>query len=106
MRILSRDEFLRMPSGTLYAPLETPWSFGEISIKGESYNNDFLECGITWVEGDSSDEAVNRLEEMLADSSVSYPVQSTYGREGIFDNDIKYLIYEKEDIKSIFEELI
>lgn len=103
MRIVKRQELMDLPEGTLFAEMLQPWVFGQLSIKGESFgwdgrNQDFFELGLAWVDGSGTEECVARLDEMLADSTVSYPAESAYGREGLFDDDRAYLVYEKADV--------
>lgn len=106
MRLVKRPEFMQLPAGTLFAPMQQKWVFGTLSVKGDTSQHgdeigDFLKLGLTWIEGDGFSEVTDRLEEMLADSTVSYPLQSGYGREGLFDNDMVYLIYEPADVAEL-----
>jgi hypothetical protein len=105
MRIVSRKELMGMDAGILFAPIEDKWIIGGLSIYGGSFGNDFTERNLGWVDCDNSEEAIDRLEDMDNDSSISYSVEQDYGREGLFDDSIKYLVYEPSDIKSIFDEL-
>jgi hypothetical protein len=107
---MKRQEFLRLPTGTLFSPMLQKWVFGELSVKGETLDlgnevGDFLELGLNWIDGTDTGEVCDRLDAMLADSSVSYPLQSAYGREGLFDNDMVYLVYEKADVAALMAEL-
>ncbi len=110
MKLVKRQELMEMPEGTLYCELREPWIFSGLSIKGSTINIDgknidFGTRGLEWVDADNSGEAVDRLEEMLLDSSVNYPVEAAYGREGMFDDEQVYMVYDKADIKSIFGDL-
>lgn len=110
MRLVKRQEFMKLPAGTLFSAMHQKWVFGELSVKGETWQNgdevgDFLELGLNWIDGHDTGEVCDRLEEMLADSSVSYPLQSAYGREGLFDNDMVYLVYEPADVAALLAEI-
>jgi len=110
MRLVKRKEFVRLPAGTLFAPMMQKWVFGELSVKGGSLDfgnetDDFLELGLNWIDGDDTYQVCERLDEMLADSSVSYPLQSAYGREGLFDPDMVYLVYEPADVAALVSEI-
>lgn len=99
MRLVKRQEFMELPAGTLFSPLLQPWVFGDLSVKGVDMGNDvgdFLELGLNWIDGDDTRQVCDN--EMFADSSVSYPLQSAYGREGLFDPEMVYLVYEPADI--------
>jgi len=103
MRLVKRQELMTLPPGTLFAELFEPWSFGQLAIKGETWidgdkNFDFLEIGLGAVASDSTEQYCERLGEMLADSTVSYPAESDYGREGLYDDNIVYLVYEPADV--------
>jgi hypothetical protein len=111
MRLMKRQEFMQLPPGTLFSPMLQKWVFGELSIKGETWDlgnevGDFLELGLNWIDGDDTGQVCDRLDEMLADSSVSYPLQSAYGREGLFDNTMVYLVYEPADVAALLSELV
>jgi hypothetical protein len=112
MRLVKRPEFMTLPAGTMAAPLLQKWVFGEPFIKGDTlfdtlgakaFDFDMLEPN--WVEADDSDEAIDRLEEMYADSSVSYPAQMSVGREGLYDDDRVYLVYEAADVVALVQAL-
>ncbi len=110
MKLINRYELMNLPSGTLYCTLNEPWVFGDMCIKGDTINVDgrnidFGERGIQWVDADDSEEAVNRLDTMLEDSNRSYLVEQDYGREGMFDDNQVYMVYDGADIKSILDDL-
>lgn len=110
MRIIKRQDLMTLPAGTLYTLLSVPWAFSGMSIKGDTINIqgrniDFGERTIEWVDGNNSDESTQRLEMMLENSTCSYLVEKDYGREGMFDDEQNYMIYEQADIESILEDL-
>jgi len=101
MRLVKKVEFLTLPEGTLFARLQQKWVFTELSIKSQSLPpDDFWEIPTGWI-----DAGFNELEEMLADSSVSYPAEDTIQREGLYDDDSVYLVYEKDDVDKLIERL-
>ena len=100
MRVYNRADFLKLPEGTVYCAGE-PWAFQELSVKGETLPyNDFVRLGLQWVEAADSGEATDRLDAMLAEGA-SFPMQSSYGRDGGFDDDEVYLVYESADLAAI-----
>lgn len=106
MRIVDRKTFMDMPLGTVFAEIEEPWAIGSLSVKVENSGDiDFYETNFTWVDASDSGQAMDRLEEMLEDPNVSYPVDRAIGRNGLFNRDAVYLIYEPDDIKYIVDTL-
>lgn len=106
MRLVNRKEFLELPSGTLFAECTQPWVFAALDIKGSTLSyNDYNVRGLAWVDADSSEQAIDRLEEQLKDSTLSYPSERDYGRDGCFDEDGLYMVFERDDVLSIIEDL-
>ena len=103
MRVVSRADFLKLPPGTIYAKGK-PWYFENISIKADSLPNDFVCLGLAWVDAHDSGEASYRLEEMLK-AGASYPLDKVYGRDGCFDDDDIFLVYERDDLAWIRDQI-
>jgi hypothetical protein len=104
MRIYNRQEFMKLPAGTFFAKGK-PWYFEAIDVKDETCviegrNVDFFVHGLTWVEANDSGEAIDRLEEMK-ERGDSYPMQDSICRDGCFDEEDIFLVYEKEDLERI-----
>lgn len=104
MRIVSRRELMAMEPGVLYAELFGDGQYGELCIYGGSSGNDFTERCIINPESGSSEELWQRQDDMLA-NGTSYPVEAHYGRDGMFDDDARYLVYDAADIVSIVQDL-
>ena len=104
MKILSRESFLKLPEGTIFAKGE-PWFFGNLSIKGDSMyfdsgGNDFIYLDPHWVDAHDSGEAMARLDEMLA-TGCSYPMEDAFGRDGCFEDDAVFMVFEREDLTKL-----
>lgn len=105
MRLVKKSEFLSLPEGTLFARLQERWVFDELSIKGDSLSSDdFWKIPLGWPD-DAFEGGICKLDEMLADPSVSYSANDTIQREGIYDSDSVYLVYEQNDIDNLVERL-
>lgn len=105
MKIVDRKTFLSMPEGTVYAKIPKRWIIEDIHVKYESTDyNDWYYMNFNWVDASDSGEAIDRLDEMF-ESGASYPVQNSIARDGLFDEDDHFLIYEKEDIDFIVSEI-
>jgi hypothetical protein len=112
MRLVTQTELMALPEGTLYAPLQQPWVFGDLCIKGENLGpylgketNDFYERGLAWIAADDCGEATKRLDRMMENSSLSFPAEPAYSREGLYETDARYLVYELDDVKLLLSEL-
>lgn len=104
MRIVSRRELMAMEPGVLYAEVLEDGQFGELHIYGGSSGNDFVIRSLMTPDAHDSDELWERQDEMLA-NGASYPIDSAYGRDGLFDDDIRYLVYDEADVVSIVKDL-
>lgn len=106
MRLVTQTELMEFPDGTLYARLQQPWVFADLCVKGENVGSkDFYERGLAWIDAHDCGEATHRLDLMMADSSLSFPVDRAYGREGLYEQDARYLVYELDDVKLLLSEL-
>lgn len=101
-----------LPEGTLYCKGKE-WFFEHMCIKGKSIKwgdgiGDWYEMDPCWVDGNNSGECFSRLQEML-DKKASYPMQNCECRDGCFDPDDLFLVFEKDDLvilKNYIEEAI
>lgn len=97
MRIYSRAEFMKLPAGTLFCKGK-PWYWDTPSVKGETSKfNDFYARDLTNIEACDSGELFGRLQEML-DKGTSYPLHDIEGRDGCFDDEDLFLVYEHDDL--------
>lgn len=97
MRVVDRKTFLELPEGTVYCKGEE-WSFDGLTFKFETCGtNDWWSMDPAWVDGKDPIECVDRLEEMKNDGA-SYPMQISIGRDGCFDKDAMFLVFEREDL--------
>lgn len=107
MRLVRRQELMTLPAGTLFAELQQEWVFHELQLKGETYtdgqgrNIDFMTKQLCWVDAIHTGEACRRLDEMKADPTVSYPIETAYGRHGLYDDERIYLVYEPADTQNL-----
>ena len=102
MFIVNRKTFLAMPEGTVFAKYE-PCIFGELMVKGETWTNDFLYQSFGWIDTDGEPFVV--LSKMEKSQVISCPVDVSTRRDGLFDEDQLFAIYENEDIRAIVNAL-
>ena len=96
MKIIRRDEFLKLPEGIIYAK-GREWYFGNLNIKGESFDHDWYTLDVCWIEAFDDEEQFSRLEDMIK-NGASYPMQESACRDGMFEEDALFLIFERDDL--------
>ena len=102
MKILNRHDFLKMPEGTFFAKGEK-WCIDGFCIKGETYkdregtNIDFVYLNLVQIEFFNSEELFDRQELML-NKGESFGINLSYMRDGMFDDDAIFLVFEKHDL--------
>lgn len=102
MRIVRRAEFMRLPAGTAFQKGKR-WYWGGLCFKTDDvYSNDWRYVTVDDVDADDSGEAFERLEEMLS-AGTSYPMADASTRDGCFDDEDLFLIYDAEDLTKIEE---
>ena len=101
MKIYNRTEFMKLPEGTIFSSGQ-PFVFYDLRVKGESLEVDFLESSLMDIDCHCSKERAERFEEMH-EKGTSYPINKSFGREGLFDDEMLYVIYEKEDLEYMIE---
>lgn len=107
MKIYTRTAFMELPEGVIYAKGK-PWYFDGISVKGETLtdqngkNIDFGCYHPMEIEAHDTGEECARHEDMLA-NGASYPMNSSGGRDGCFDDDEIFLVLELSDLINLKE---
>lgn len=103
MRVYNRSKFMKLPVGGIFCKGE-PWAFDRLHVKGATWpeTNDFLACSLQWIESDSSTQSTDRLDEML-ETGASYPMNADYGRDGCFDDNDVFLVWEPADLEKMIE---
>ena len=106
MKIVDRKTFLQLDKETLYSKYE-PCCFGDLKIKCISnMSDDFVNQGITnAIEYGSSGEYLDILE-LAEKNGESFTMDfDCPGRDGCFDEDQLFAIWEKEDVEQLIERL-
>lgn len=98
MRIVDRKTFLELPPGTMFARLQHPWVFEEPAIKGDTIDDhdDF------WLIPFTGPEDFGPSCEQMAVFGESFPMNTVVQREALYEDAAQYMIYEPEDIDSLF----
>lgn len=109
MRIYRRADFLSLPAGTIFCKGK-PWYFGSLHVKGDSLENDFCARDLCWINSDSGDGErdsgtdFGALDEML-EEGTSYPIEDCEGRDGCFNDDDLFLVYEADDLRALMRDI-
>jgi len=109
MRVVGFAEFLTLPIGTIYAKYAPAYT-EEFGIKGDSLEGDFIHQTLDPIDnmersGGSSDSCM-MLVAMESDSSVSEPLAfNVMGRDGCFDDDQLFVVFERQDHERLIERL-
>lgn len=90
-----------MPEVTLYAKGK-PWAFGGIMVKAQSLVTDWVCLDPAMVQAKDLREMDQRLTDML-ENGASYPIADAFGRDGMFDKDDIFLVFEKDDLLKLRE---
>lgn len=103
MKIIDRKAFLALPAGVLYSKFN-PYIFESFAIKGVSWEdcNDFLSLEIaSAISVSSSEDYYEVLDDILEDGK-SVPVDlESFGRDGLFDDDQLFAVWEAGDLESL-----
>ena len=99
MRLYTRSEFLELPAGTVYCQ-GGEWYFENLCFKAETRGNDWRYTDPAWVDCESSEECIDRLIEMK-EHKASYAMQESEGRDGCYNDDDLFLVFEKPDLEKL-----
>jgi hypothetical protein len=105
MKIVNRKEFLKMPIGTVFSEFDG-YNFNDMLVKHETIDNgiediDYWEMSmIANLKNKEGDDYCDTLERIMKE-----PVETeiSLGRNGLFDQDQLYAIYETEDIDLLIQ---
>ena len=107
MKIISRKEFMKMPVGTVFSYYE-PCCFRDLMVKAsdlKGWEMDFLYDNIIGgIKTVSSEDFSTKCDQMEMGESVPMDFEYT-SREGLFDDEQLYAVYEKEDIEKLVKRL-
>jgi hypothetical protein len=105
MKIVNREEFLKLPSGTLFSKYQ-PCYFDDITIKGDTWTNDFLIQNIAdGIESEGSDDFFVKLTDAEKNGTELKMDFDCYGRDGMFDEERLFAVWSKDDVKALIKKL-
>ena len=106
MKIVNLETFRKMPDGTVFCKY-SPCSFGDSEMFGGDCGGiDFISAELTgWVESEGSDDMYDILVK-AQETGESFKLDTEcYGRDGLYENDQLFAIYETEDVVQLIETL-
>lgn len=101
MKVVDKKEFLKLPDGTFFCK-GCQWVFDDLCIKMQSLEGDFCYHNLCIMDSNSSDQYFYRLSESFK-NDISYPMNDSWSRDGMFCDEDLFLIYEKEDLYRLRE---
>src|SRR3990167_9963102 len=104
MRIYNRKDFLNLPPQTLFCKgVES--CLQNLCIKEESIENDFFYTDLCDIDAFDPNDYYKKFEDSLK-NGTSYPINRSTSRDGMFEDDAVFLVFEKEDLLYIYGEII
>ena len=106
MKIIDRKTFLNMPTNTLFSKYE-PCCFWMLSIKGESVGNNDFYCN-TIADSILSDSSEDFIDILIRAQKTGCSIDmdlNTEGRDGLYDDNQLFAVWEKKDIKDLIKRL-
>lgn len=104
MKLLSRDEFLKHPAPCVYAVSSgiNDLCFEGPLLKTENIENDWYYMDFKTWENSCSQEYFDNHGKMLINKE-GFPLDESVGRDGMFDDDCIYLVYDNSDVRKMIE---
>lgn len=105
MKIVTRDQFVLLPAGTVYAKYQ-PCCFEELCIKGDSISGvDFFSQSVIEIEAKDSGQYMDRLDQgQYLGESIAMDL-NVQGRDGCFDDKQLFAVYEPQDVRGLIDRL-
>ncbi len=107
MRIVDLEAFRALPAGVLYAKYR-PCTFDNLSIKGDTWEHDFLTLSViepSFVGDMDCGERCATLDAMSERGESRAIEFDSYGRDGMFDKDQLFAVWERDDVAVLIEQL-
>lgn len=90
-----------LPAGVIFS-CGKPCYFEGFFVKGETMGNDFTQRSLDDFEAPDSGDWADNFDDML-ENNVSVPIDKDYGRQGLFDDEHIFLVYEDDDLDNLLE---
>jgi hypothetical protein len=100
MKIVNRPTFLTLPAGTLYQKFIPCVTDEQLAIKAANCGDDdwfMMEISGTMIREENGFPSFQEME----DAGTSSPAQFICGRDGCFDKDQFFLVWERTDVEAL-----
>ena len=107
MKIISAEEFLKLPMNTLYSKY-TPCVFGALQIKGDTLSGAFDYASqqiVDAIDCTGSDDFFDKLTDAEENGTSLKMDFDCCGRDGMFDRQQLYAVWEQSDVVLLMERL-
>lgn len=105
MRIVSANTFAGLPVGTIYKKALKPWAWEDMHIKGDTLpavNFDFTCLPLDNPENSAGEtNVIDAWFRMQATRESARMSVDAWGRDGCFDTEAQFLIYEEQDLLAL-----
>jgi len=101
MIIVNRKEFLELPTYTFYRKYTERFAFEAICVKGDSLENDWYYYSLGEIDSYDSGDYGNKLDDMMEGRLKSCPVSRALSRDGCFQNNACFMIFEQDDLMNL-----
>jgi hypothetical protein len=102
MRIVDKATFLALPGPVLFKELREPWVFEDLQVRNwvSLEHKDFTAAQLDWPK---SPQCHDGYAIMGAHPGISIPLELATIRDGSFNDEAKYMIYEPADVQVIID---
>ena len=105
MKIYNRKGFLEQPAGTIFckyglAGIKQVGFADSFCIKGDSFINDYFCVDLCEIDSFSSEVRIDLLQKIVSEG-ISVPMNMDSQREGLFEKDGYFLVYEENDLQQL-----
>lgn len=106
LRIVNRDQFLKLPNGVVYSRYQSLSMFSGLEVKEETLTNDWVYTSLMeFVDAHDSGEMADIMIK-AEEEGTEFRLDVECGqRDGFFEGEEYFAIYDKEDILKLFERM-
>jgi hypothetical protein len=106
MRIVNREEFLKLPEGVIYQKYEPIIVNTNVCVKVETSNDDWYYASLSEnIDYHSSEHFIGIMQDAEESGSGFKADYTTYERDGLYEQDQRFIIYDRDDVRNLLETL-
>ena len=105
VRILNLEQFRAKPENTVFSKYE-PYLFGELQIKGQTLEADFLAQSINGaIESNDTGDFCDKLDRAQKTAEYLKMDFNCECRDGLFKKDQLFAVWEEADVRALIQRL-